>query len=381
MYNFVNLIYIYMYVKGEVNDRLNAILSRQCQIDSKMNGIGRALSGLAVVLNDSNKLTDMIGHTANLAENVSAKVRRLDEARTRVSDCQQRVHDLIDLQLCAQGVTAAIKDEEFETGAGHIHRYLSMDQTLLQQTADDVSGSIAQALATLEAATAQMRQIVAQKFDEAVKKDDLASVERFFKIYPMLRLYDEGIQRFCDYIGTKLQAKCAKELRTSMDVAKANKRLPVAYADTLTQLLENFARVVEVNQPIVETFYGHGHLGQMVIRLQIECDDMIKKLLNEFQKNRHIQHRIGQIKDQMAAGSSAGIGGASGGMSSTKGHFRKPSGGSVDKLNPKDIDGLLGEITVMHFRAELYVKFMRRKVTVRLLCPPLPFTILTYNIY
>lgn len=333
-----------------------------------MHGIGRALSGLAIVQNDSTKLTDMIGHTAQLAENVSAKVRRLDEARTRVSECQQRVHDLIDLQLCAQGVTAAIREEEFETGAGHIHRYLSMDQTLLQQTADDVSGSIAQALATLDSATTQMRQIIAQKFDEAVKKDDLASVERFFKIYPLLRMYDEGIQRFCDYIGTKLQAKCGKELRTAMDVAKANKRLPVAYADTLTQLLENFARVVEVNQPIVENFYGHGHLGQMVIRLQTECDDLIKKLLNEFQKNRHIQHRIGQIKDQQMAsgGGSSGIGGGStsSGMSSTKGHFRKPSGGSVDKLNPKDIDGLLGEITVMHFRAELYVKFMRRKVTV-----------------
>lgn len=356
--------------QDEINKRLSAILSRQCHIDSKMNGIGRSLSGLATVSTDSTHLTDMIGHTALLAENVSAKVRRLDEARTRVSECQQRVHDLIDLQLCAQGVTSAIKDEEFETGAGHIHRFLSMDQTLLQQTADDVSGSISHAVATLEAATTQMRKIVAQKFDEAVKKDDLASVERFFKIYPLLRMYDEGIQRFCDYIGSKLQAKCAKELRTSMDVAKANKRLPVAYADTLTQLLENFARVVEVNQPIVENFYGHGHLGNMVVRLQHECDDLIKKLLNEFQKNRHIQHRIGQIKDQMAAGASVGIGGTSSGMTSTKGHFRKPSGGSVDKLNPKDIDGLLGEITVMHYRAELYVKFMRRKVTVcsNLLC-------------
>lgn len=46
-----------------------------------MSGIGRALSGLSLVSNDSRILNDMISHTAELSENVSAKVRRLDEAR------------------------------------------------------------------------------------------------------------------------------------------------------------------------------------------------------------------------------------------------------------------------------------------------------------
>lgn len=46
-----------------------------------MRNIGRALTGLNIVRNDSSKLSDMITTTASLAENVSAKVRRLDEAR------------------------------------------------------------------------------------------------------------------------------------------------------------------------------------------------------------------------------------------------------------------------------------------------------------
>lgn len=145
-----------------------------------------------------------------------------------------------------------------------------------------------------------------------------------------------------------------------MDVAKAEKRSAVAFADTLTMLFENFARVVEVNQPIIENFYGHGRLAKMVVTLQKECDDEIKKLLNEFQKNRHIQHRIVQINEQLKIS-----GQLSSSTGSSMGHFRKPSGGSVDKLNPKDIDSLIGEITVIHSRAELYVKFMRRKVMVK----------------
>lgn len=125
-----------------------------------------------------------------------------------MSECQQRVHDLIDLQLCSQGVTAAIKSEDFEKGAAHIHRFLSMDQNLLQRTADDVSESItsvSQAFNTLEEASTQLRHTVTQKFDEAVAKDDLASVERFFKIFPLLGLHSDGINKFGTYICTKVR--------------------------------------------------------------------------------------------------------------------------------------------------------------------------------
>jgi hypothetical protein len=34
--------------------------------------------------------------------------------QSRVSECQQRVNDLIDLRLCSDGVKAAIADEDYE---------------------------------------------------------------------------------------------------------------------------------------------------------------------------------------------------------------------------------------------------------------------------
>lgn len=103
-------------------------------------------------------------------------------------------------------------------------------------------------------------------------------------------------------------------------------------------------------------------------------------LLHEFHNGRHIQHRMAQVDEQLVAktsssltgtssGTSSDDGGVGGGLTSSaaasKGHRRHKSGGggSVDKLNPKDIDGLLGEITVLLSRADLYVRFMRRKVT------------------
>lgn len=143
-------------------------------------------------------------------------------------------------------------------------------------------------------------------------------------------------------------------MRTSFDIATAEKRVSVAYADTLTVLFENFARVVEVNQPIIENYYGYGRLIQLFEILQIECDREVRRLIVEFHKDRLINRRKTQINDFNKSSGQQGLG-----------HFRKPSGGSVDKLNPKDIDSLIAEITVMHARAELYIRFMKRRIWVK----------------
>lgn len=57
------------------------MLGRQSKIERQMNNIGRSLTGLKVANDESNKVNSMIENTSVLAENVSAKVRRLDEAR------------------------------------------------------------------------------------------------------------------------------------------------------------------------------------------------------------------------------------------------------------------------------------------------------------
>lgn len=258
--------------------------------------------------------------------------------------------------MCSQGVMAAIKSEDYEKGAIHINRFLSMDEKLLKRTADDVSGSItsvSQALTTLNDATARLRHIIGQKFDEAVAKDDLASVERFFKIFPLLGMHTQGIEKFARYINMKLEKKSQTEIRTSLDIAKAENRIAVAFADLLTLVFENFARVIEVNQPIIESYYGLGHLLQFFQHLQPECDSEVKRVLTEFHKNRQVQNRVQKINDYQKNTGQQNLG-----------HFRKPSGGSIDKLDAKEIDGLLNEITMMHARAELYIKFMKRKIAV-----------------
>lgn len=65
----------------QINDKLEAILSKQVHLEAKMRNVGKALAGLEVVSKDSKKMSSQISHTSDLAEKVSEKVRRLDEAR------------------------------------------------------------------------------------------------------------------------------------------------------------------------------------------------------------------------------------------------------------------------------------------------------------
>ncbi|KAJ4440617.1 hypothetical protein ANN_08763, partial [Periplaneta americana] len=54
-----------------------------------------------------------------------------------------------------------------------------------------------------EAAT-QLGAVVTQKFDEAVRAEDLASLARFLKIFPLLGMQDEGLIKFSLYLCSKV---------------------------------------------------------------------------------------------------------------------------------------------------------------------------------
>lgn len=71
----------------EVNAALEALLLRQAHLGGKLKSISQALPNLQNLKNDAVRLSEMISFTSDLAENVSAKVRQLDEARVCVLNC------------------------------------------------------------------------------------------------------------------------------------------------------------------------------------------------------------------------------------------------------------------------------------------------------
>ncbi|KAL1123910.1 hypothetical protein AAG570_001680, partial [Ranatra chinensis] len=325
--------------QDEVTKELDALLSRKCQLEAKIRNIAKVLPNIEIIHSDSKQLAEMISFTSILAENVSAKVRKLDTARSRVSECQQRVHDLLDLQLCCGGVQSSLRAEDFEKAAAHVHRYLNMDQHLLEKTADDMHQdctSVSNSLSLLKEAAGRLRDIITKKFNEAVHSDDTPSVERFFKLFPLIGMHDFGLDSFSTFLAKKVEASSKKNLRLALETSVSDKRSGVIFSDTMTQLFEDIARVLEVHQPIVETYYGPGRLLRLVVQLQEECDRRVKVVLGEMWRRRNLDRLSAAIKSSL----------------------------SQPGLDPKDLDQLLIEITAIHSRYNLYRRFIRKKVYV-----------------
>jgi len=59
-----------------------------------------------------------------------------------------------------------------------------------------------QSFETLHNAEAKLKTIANNKFDAAVNANDAASIERFFKIFPLLGMREEGLKKFAKYLSS-----------------------------------------------------------------------------------------------------------------------------------------------------------------------------------
>lgn len=354
--------------EDRVEQELEEILSTQGQLETQLRVLAQsATPQLSSVEHDAQKLATVIGHTASLADGVSAKVKQLDLAKSRVSDCQQRVNDLIDLRLCSDGVKSALAEEDYEQAAAHLHRFLAMDEGLLKLTASELhegdehgAASLEIALQTLHEAEHRVRFVVSQRFDEAVKHEDLASIERFFKIFPLINMHEGGLQKFTTYLCSKLVDACKKNLTEAVETAPTNQRASVIFADTLTLLFEGIARTVEIHQPLIETYYGPGRLTSVLFMLQEECDKQADRILAEFRRKRALKEIVSRVREMLYGSSSSGV------MSSSLTGSLPPDNTSSSMatsstLSAKDLDHVLGEMALLQARSEMYFKFVRKR--------------------
>lgn len=99
---------------------------------------------------------------------------------------------------------------------------------------------------------------------------------------------------------------------------------------------------------------GPGRLLTVVNALQEECDRQSKLVLNEFRKHRQLDSALAQVADWLKNASS----------SASSSSLSAVNTAHQNRSDPKNLDLLLGELTIMHARAEMYVRFIRRRVQV-----------------
>uniref|UniRef100_A0A8C5SR49 Conserved oligomeric Golgi complex subunit 4 N-terminal domain-containing protein n=1 Tax=Laticauda laticaudata TaxID=8630 RepID=A0A8C5SR49_LATLA len=121
-------------VRGEGRGRrgLELLLEQRGALEGKVAALHRMGPNLQLIEGDAQQLGGTIAFTCRLAENVSSKVRQLDLAKNRLYQAIQRSDDILDLKFCTDGVQAALRSEDYEQAAAHVHRYLCLDKSVIE---------------------------------------------------------------------------------------------------------------------------------------------------------------------------------------------------------------------------------------------------------
>ncbi|CAH3192246.1 unnamed protein product [Porites evermanni] len=328
----------------KLNNELDAILESQPRLDAKMNTLQNVIPNLQLVMRDAQHLHTMISNTSDLAEKVSSKVRLLDLVKNRVQETIKRVDDILDLKACVDGVQTALNTEHYEQAAAHIHRYLNLDAEVLKEiTGDSKEGSdLAGAFALLHEAETKLKRIVHDKFEAAIQNGDRNSVERFFKIFPLLGQHQVGLEKYAKYLCSQIAAHCQKNLDLAVAAKESDRHANVVFANSLTLLFENIARMVEEHQPFVETYYGPGKMFILLQSMQAECDKQANQIVDQFLKKRQFKEKFKSVQSSQTL---------------------KSSSAHLERYDPRELDVVLREVVIMNSRAEMYLKFIEKRIS------------------
>ena len=150
----------------------------------------------------------------------------------------------------------------------------------------------------LSEASDALFKLFLREFDAAAKVKDEECITRFFRLFPLIGKENEGLDvygRFvCGIIAGRSRAAMTQctippTLRVKLTVANNSSMF---FANTLTALFENIARIVETHTAIVDRFYGTGKMVRVIQRLQGECDRQGGIILDSLWDDRHIQRKV-----------------------------------------------------------------------------------------
>ncbi|KRZ17354.1 Conserved oligomeric Golgi complex subunit 4, partial [Trichinella zimbabwensis] len=332
-------------LKGDavtLDNEISAILvasSKQAQ-ELAHGQLSRVEAEIAVAESDFRQLANVFSSSWTLANGIGARVRQLDTAKSRVVDCMQLVDDALDLRLCVDSVRSALAVEQFEQAAEHVHRFFGVDAAVRQLSSRE---GVEDPTALMLDAKARLLEILLDKFERADRQDDAASIERFFKLFPLIGEHELGLTTFASQLTRRLADSVERHLNsTTTNGSAVDTGQP--YVDALRLLLDRLVQVIETQQPIVDACYGPGKLFILWRLLQSQCDMETSRILDKFFEHRQFAKKL-SLAEKCLKQSAV-------------------SASTRTAVDPLDLDALLSEMTLIQTCVQLYFKFIRRKVSI-----------------
>jgi conserved oligomeric Golgi complex subunit 4 len=362
-----------------ITKRLDGLLSSQADLGRELGvldglraGLGRQVIATRAIGND------MLSSAAETAGRLSDKVRELDLEKSRVEDTLRVVEQVAELKACVHGVVGSMgAPQDWEAAAGYIARASKVPEEIIR---GGFAASIVPSVevpdppwVTLENAKESLCNLFLREFEKAAKGDDGIKVTRFFKLFPLIGRGDVGLDIYGRYVCQGVAGTARTTLKEGSSSLQGRKD-GFFYANSLTKLFDHIARIVDSHGGIVERHYGAGKMVKVIERLQIEADIQGGIILDSWSDERSVDRRLTDVKSYpfsflvqsflpQQRGGTPRVNSPALGVGSANARNSEDEG-----VNMKEVDGLLGEISVMLGCWSLYTRFLAGKCRVRFCC-------------
>ncbi|KAK5115561.1 hypothetical protein LTR62_001220 [Meristemomyces frigidus] len=351
-----------------VTARLDTLLATQKDLSRQLSRLDLARAHLGSEVTATRTISNTIlSPAATTAHRISSAVKKLDREQAAVKATLEVVEQVSELKSCVLGVHGSMgAPQDWETAASYLFRASQLPDSV-------IDGAFAEEIVptaevpdpprqTLEAASQSLCGLFLREFEHATANGDGAGVTRFFKLFPLIRRKDVGLDAYGRYVCSGIAARARTNLGGSQ------RREGLFYANALTKLFEHIAQIVDGHEPLVERHYGVGSMVKVIERIQVEADAQGGIILDTWAEERRVGRRLTDVRSypfnflvqSFLPSQKTTIGSVARTGSPAPGSGRTSEDEGVDM---KEIDGLLNEAAVMLGRWSLYTRFMATKTT------------------
>jgi len=276
--------------------------------------------------------------TCDLADHVSAKVRELDLAQSRVNSTLLRIDAIVERGNCIEGVKNALEKEDYESAAKYVQTFLQIDAKYKDSGSDQREQLLA-SKRTLEG-------IVGKKLSAAVDSRDHSMILRFIRLFSPLGLEEEGLQVYVGYLKKVISMRSRLEFENLVELMEqsynnSNVSSNVNFVGGLTNLFKDIVLAIEENDEILRGLCGEDGIVYAICELQEECDSRGSLILKKYMEYR----KLGKLASEINAQNKNLL-----------------AVGAPEGPDPREIELYLEEILSLMQLGEDYTEFMVSKI-------------------
>lgn len=279
-----------------IDNELEALLEERHGLEKKLGGLYQSAEVLEFVRSDAEQMLRSVSSTCDLADHVSGKVRELDLAQSRVQTTLARIDAIVDRTNCIDGVKQALEVEDYETAAKYVETFLQLDSEFHEsapglgnapgrETESEQRRQLFESKQKLEA-------IFRKKLAAAVESKDHDNVVRFVKLYPPLRLQEEGLRSYVAYLRKVVAMRARGDYEVLIEALGSTDGGRGAgtadFVGILNNIFKDIAFAVEENEDLLFDLAGEEGVALALVELQEECDARGSLIIKKYIEQRKL---------------------------------------------------------------------------------------------